>query len=497
MIAGLNAGDLQEVPLPSITVLEGWRLKKKRLEGWLTMIFEAVRDGQQHGGFISESADVNVGGKFGGRRGLSNAGYTAMADGLREFQQEPRPARQRYSDEVDNALRDHLDLRLGLRSDGDQVGYTAGLCTHQEREPTLRDLRRNYDARMPLQARILSSGGEENISTMLPTHNASYVQSASPPRPSRNVFEQHRQQASPLSELMFASNDKARSAAVAARQEELELIQPRRPTRLVAQGERQLEVRDTGPYMHAGNIEHELHVDHLHVHSQHQAMVGAMREEAGEWRRRALAAEAEAEAQCKLAVAATRKMSGLQEQLDTTMLLCAELSMEKDEYKALVRDAMGSVSRLRRRNDGLEEMIAYLLESSEEAARRAYDEKCRLMEANQKSRDDKGGALGLANTRAAIEKAVAEAAKLPESQRSKKLNALRLKWHPDKHEHLREMATEVTQIINETVQRLIDCGGSDMEGNSDGGNESGGGRSGGSSGSTPRRPGASCNVDID
>ena len=136
-------------------------------------------------------------------------------------------------------------------------------------------------------------------------------------------------------------------------------------------------------------------------------------------------------------------------------------------------------------------------EALEEAARRAYDEKCRLMEANQKSRDDKGGALGLANTRAAIEKAVAEAAKLPESQRSKKLNALALKWHPDKHEHLREMATEVTQIINETVQRLIDCGGSDMEGNSDDGNESGGGRSGGSSGSPPRRPGASCNVDID
>ena len=74
MIAGLNAGDLQEVPLPSITVLEGWRLKKKRLEGWLTMIFEAVRDGQQHGGFIPESADDNDGGKFGGRRGLSNAG---------------------------------------------------------------------------------------------------------------------------------------------------------------------------------------------------------------------------------------------------------------------------------------------------------------------------------------------------------------------------------------------------------------------------------------
>ena len=59
----------------------------------------------------------------------------------------------------------------------------------------------------------------------------------------------------------------------------------------------------------------------------------------------------------------------------------------------------------------------------------------------------------MANTRAAIEKAVAEAAKLPESQRSKKLNALRLKWHPDKHDVLKEMAEEVTKMINEAVEQ--------------------------------------------
>ena len=43
-------------------------------------------------------------------------------------------------------------------------------------------------------------------------------------------------------------------------------------------------------------------------------------------------------------------------------------------------------------------------------------------------------AFGLTKTKAAIEEAVHEACKLPAEERRKKLKALRLKWHPDKHE---------------------------------------------------------------
>lgn len=63
-------------------------------------------------------------------------------------------------------------------------------------------------------------------------------------------------------------------------------------------------------------------------------------------------------------------------------------------------------------------------------------------------------ALGLAKTREAIEKAVKEAAALPGPERRKKLRALKLKWHPDKHEHLKEMAEEVTKMINQIVHEL-------------------------------------------
>ena len=37
---------------------------------------------------------------------------------------------------------------------------------------------------------------------------------------------------------------------------------------------------------------------------------------------------------------------------------------------------------------------------------------------------------------------------------AKKLRALKLKWHPDKHEHLKEMAEEVTKMINQIVHEL-------------------------------------------
>ena len=63
-------------------------------------------------------------------------------------------------------------------------------------------------------------------------------------------------------------------------------------------------------------------------------------------------------------------------------------------------------------------------------------------------------ALGMTKTKEAIEKAVKEAASLPADERRKKLKALRLKWHPDKHEVLREMAEEVTKIINKCIEEM-------------------------------------------
>ena len=69
-------------------------------------------------------------------------------------------------------------------------------------------------------------------------------------------------------------------------------------------------------------------------------------------------------------------------------------------------------------------------------------------------KEDEHSALGLTRTKEAVMKAVGEAAKMPVDERRKKLRQLRLKWHPDKHDVLKELAEEVTKLINQAVDEI-------------------------------------------
>ena len=110
---------------------------------------------------------------------------------------------------------------------------------------------------------------------------------------------------------------------------------------------------------------------------------------------------------------------------------------ELESTRAMLQDAMLHIDALRRRlvDGDLENMML-----------RANHRPPRTPAASD-------GVFGLTKTKEAIEKAVKEACALPEAERRKKINALRLKWHPDKHEVLGEMAEEVTKLINEAVER--------------------------------------------
>ena len=110
---------------------------------------------------------------------------------------------------------------------------------------------------------------------------------------------------------------------------------------------------------------------------------------------------------------------------------------ELESTRAMLQDAMLHIDALRRRlvDGDLENMML-----------RANHRPPRTAAASD-------GVFGLTKTKEAIEKAVKEACALPEAERRKKINALRLKWHPDKHEVLGEMAEEVTKLINEAVER--------------------------------------------
>lgn len=107
-------------------------------------------------------------------------------------------------------------------------------------------------------------------------------------------------------------------------------------------------------------------------------------------------------------------------------------ALEKEAAQAMLADSLDYVKLLRHKVAQLEELLlAEWATRGAEAAQRPPE------------RSHEQDSFGLEHTREAIEKAVREAATLPESERRKKLNALRLQWHPDKHHVLKDMANEV------------------------------------------------------
>eukprot|EP00892_Ulva_mutabilis_P007558 jgi/Ulvmu1/5174/UM021_0191.1 len=60
-------------------------------------------------------------------------------------------------------------------------------------------------------------------------------------------------------------------------------------------------------------------------------------------------------------------------------------------------------------------------------------------------------AFTLQKTKQAIQSALQEAALLDPPERAKRINMLRLRWHPDKNCELAEFCGEVTKIINEEI----------------------------------------------
>jgi len=148
-------------------------------------------------------------------------------------------------------------------------------------------------------------------------------------------------------------------------------------------------------------------------------------------------AEAEAAGLRAEAAAAAHRCERLERVAMDAMLERDDALDELESTRAMLQDAMLHIDALRRRlvDGDLENMML-----------RANHRPPRTAAASD-------GVFGLTKTKEAIEKAVKDACALPEAERRKKINALRLKWHPDKHEVLGEMAEEVTKLINEAVER--------------------------------------------
>ena len=119
---------------------------------------------------------------------------------------------------------------------------------------------------------------------------------------------------------------------------------------------------------------------------------------------------------------------------------------QKEAAEMLLRDVFGEMRGLKARNALLEQAVATLLLEREE---RPHD-------TGVGASTPAAPGFDFASTRSAIEAAVQEAAVLPEEERKRKIRQLRLKWHPDKHEVLKEIAEEVTKVINEAVNKFCE-----------------------------------------
>ena len=136
------------------------------------------------------------------------------------------------------------------------------------------------------------------------------------------------------------------------------------------------------------------------------------------------------------------------EEREAAMLVLFEEREKREMQELLVKDILGELRHLRARNAMLERMTSAMHDHLEREAARGPSPP------HQQEAAAAAGGFDLSNVRTAIEAAVKEAAALPQDEKNKKIKQLRLKWHPDKHEVLKEMAEEVTKIINECVEAL-------------------------------------------
>jgi hypothetical protein len=99
-----------------------------------------------------------------------------------------------------------------------------------------------------------------------------------------------------------------------------------------------------------------------------------------------------------------------------------------------------------------------------------------IMKKMNEEKEKESSSFSLASIKEAIESAVNETLELPEEERKSRVRSLRVRWHPDKNPILREFATEVTKIINESLKNVEER----IAGKAEGGERGGGGAEEGS-----------------
>jgi len=96
-----------------------------------------------------------------------------------------------------------------------------------------------------------------------------------------------------------------------------------------------------------------------------------------------------------------------------------------------------------------------------------------IMKKMREEKEKESSSFSLASIKEAIESAVNETLNLQEEERKSRVRSLRMRWHPDKNPILREFATEVTKIINESVKNVEERIAEKADGSAGGGGGTG------------------------
>lgn len=113
-----------------------------------------------------------------------------------------------------------------------------------------------------------------------------------------------------------------------------------------------------------------------------------------------------------------------------------DLAAGKEEVESLLEDAILRIRLLQHQLAEAETVVDHLMAQHQDPPPQHAHE----------------GPLSVKAARQAIGEELREARSLPHDQRRRRLRAMRLQWHPDKHTALKELASEITKLINEAIE---------------------------------------------
>ena len=196
--------------------------------------------------------------------------------------------------------------------------------------------------------------------------------------------------------------------------------------------------------------------------AEHRRALEAAEARVAAWQRRAQAAEAAAAAAAEAAQVARRRAEAAEVRTASAKeVLGKETDRLRRQRNEAIEDLIGAQADMKGQEAALRDADQYikylkkkLLETELQAAKAGAAAAAAGMRRRGSVTRTTGTVFDSGRIKEEIRRTLKEAAKLGEKEKKAKVRSLMMKWHPDKNPVLRDMATELTKIINECNAEL-------------------------------------------